>query len=109
MPPRADGLSEAQLKGVAHRGGPLLILGGAGTGKTRVLCERFTHLVESGTPPGAVLSLALTPAAAAVAEDVSASTPSAGVPSLTSHANRSHSTRVLPVPAPPSTRRGSPR
>ncbi|MEA2457385.1 MAG: hypothetical protein QOC95_357, partial [Thermoleophilaceae bacterium] len=29
-----------------------------------MLCERFTHLVESGTPPGAVLSLALTPAAA---------------------------------------------
>jgi DNA helicase-2/ATP-dependent DNA helicase PcrA len=65
MPPRADGLSEAQLRVVAHRGGPLLIIGGAGTGKTRVLCERFTHLVESGTPPGAVLSLALTPAAAA--------------------------------------------
>src|SRR4051795_3692637 len=65
MPPRADGLSEVQLRGVAHRGGPLLILGGAGTGKSRVLCERFTHLVESGTPPGAVLSLALTPGAAA--------------------------------------------
>ena len=65
MPPRADGLSEAQLRAIAHRGGPLLILGGAGTGKTRVLCERFTHLVESGTPPGAVLSLALTPVAAA--------------------------------------------
>src|SRR3954469_969080 len=65
MPPRADGLSEVQLRGVAHRGGPLPILGGAGTGKSRVLCERFTQLVESGTPPGAVLSLALTPVAAA--------------------------------------------
>jgi DNA helicase-2/ATP-dependent DNA helicase PcrA len=65
MPTRADGLSEAQAKAVAHTGGPLLILGGAGTGKSRVLCERFTHLVESGTPPGAVLSLALTPGAAA--------------------------------------------
>jgi DNA helicase-2/ATP-dependent DNA helicase PcrA len=50
---------------VAHSGGPLLIVGGAGTGKTRVLCERFTHLVESGTPPGAVLSLALSTDAAA--------------------------------------------
>src|SRR3954469_15993338 len=69
MPPRADGLSEVQLRGVAHRGGPLLILGGAGTGKTRVLCERFTHLLESGTPPGAVLSLALTPAGAARARE----------------------------------------
>jgi DNA helicase-2/ATP-dependent DNA helicase PcrA len=57
-------LSEVQLKAVAHRGGPLLVLGGAGTGKTRVLCERFTHLIESGTPPGAVLSLALSTDAA---------------------------------------------
>ncbi|MEA2471424.1 MAG: ATP-dependent helicase UvrD/PcrA, partial [Thermoleophilaceae bacterium] len=65
MPPRADGLSEGQAKAVAHTGGPLLVLGGAGTGKTRVLCERFTHLVGSGTPPGAVLFLALTSAAAA--------------------------------------------
>jgi superfamily I DNA/RNA helicase len=38
MPPRADGLSEAQLRAVAHTGGPLVVLGGAGTGKTRVLC-----------------------------------------------------------------------
>jgi DNA helicase-2/ATP-dependent DNA helicase PcrA len=65
MPNRADGLSDAQLQAVAHPGGPLLVLGGAGTGKSRVLCERFTHLVEEGTPPGALLSLALTTDAAA--------------------------------------------
>src|SRR3954468_16045612 len=53
MPPRADGLSEPQLSAVAHPGGPLLVLGGAGTGKSRVLCERFTHLVEAGAPPRA--------------------------------------------------------
>ena len=50
---------------VAHPGGALLVIGGAGTGKTRVLCDRFTHLVRAGTPPGAVLSLALSGAAAA--------------------------------------------
>jgi DNA helicase-2/ATP-dependent DNA helicase PcrA len=65
MPPRADGLSEAQLEAVAHPGGPLLILGGAGTGKTRALCERFARLVATGTAPASVLALALTPDAAA--------------------------------------------
>ncbi|MEA2440139.1 MAG: ATP-dependent helicase UvrD/PcrA [Thermoleophilaceae bacterium] len=63
MPP--DGLSEPQLRGVAHPAAPLLVLGGAGTGKSRVLCERFTHLVEAGSAPGAVLSLALSTEAAA--------------------------------------------
>ena len=43
----------------------MLILGGAGTGKSRILCERFTHLVRAGMPPAAVLSLALTSDAAA--------------------------------------------
>ncbi|MEA2435828.1 MAG: ATP-dependent helicase UvrD/PcrA, partial [Thermoleophilaceae bacterium] len=65
MPPRADGLSEAQLNAVAHPAGPLLVLGGAGTGKSRVLCERFAHLVDAGASPGGVLSLALTTDAAA--------------------------------------------
>src|SRR3954467_4704779 len=69
MPPRADGLSESQLEAVAHPGGPLLVLGGAGTGKSRVLCERFTHLVEAGASPGAVLSLALSTDAAARARE----------------------------------------
>jgi DNA helicase II / ATP-dependent DNA helicase PcrA len=74
MPPVADGLSEAQLTAVAHPASPLLVLGGAGTGKSRVLCERFTHLVESGTSPGAVLSIALsTDAAAGARERVEAS------------------------------------
>jgi ATP-dependent DNA helicase UvrD/PcrA len=55
------GLSRA----VAHTGGALLVLGGAGTGKSRVLCERFSHLIDAGAAPSAVLSLALTTAAAA--------------------------------------------
>src|SRR4051812_33445749 len=74
MPPRADGLSESQLEAVAHPAAPLLVLGGAGTGKSRVLCERFTHLVAAGTGPGSVLSLALsTDAAARTRERVEAS------------------------------------
>src|SRR4051794_38290086 len=69
MPPRADGLSETELIAVAHPPSPLLVLGGAGTGKSRVLCERFSHLVDAGAPPGSVLSLALSSDAAARARE----------------------------------------
>ncbi|MDE3131883.1 MAG: UvrD-helicase domain-containing protein, partial [Acidobacteriota bacterium] len=36
---------------VHHSGGPLLVLGGAGSGKSRLLLQRFLWLVEQGTPP----------------------------------------------------------
>src|SRR3954465_11919531 len=69
MPPRADALSEAQLTAVAHPPSPLLVLGGAGTGKSRVLCERFTHPADAGAPPASVLSLAPSTDAAARARE----------------------------------------
>jgi DNA helicase-2/ATP-dependent DNA helicase PcrA len=50
-------LSPAQRAAVEHPGGPLLVLGGAGTGKTTVLAERFLHLVAAGTPPESILVL----------------------------------------------------
>ena len=53
-----DGLSPAQRTAAAHAGGPLLILGGAGSGKTRTLVARFAWLVEQGEAPEAVLALA---------------------------------------------------
>jgi DNA helicase-2/ATP-dependent DNA helicase PcrA len=65
MPTRADGLTEPQLEAVTHRGGPLLVMGGAGSGKTRVLCERFEALAREGVPPGSILMLARDPDAAA--------------------------------------------
>src|SRR3954452_20614189 len=47
-----------QLEAVAHPGGPLLVLGGAGTGKTTVLRERFAWLVrEQGLAPESILVL----------------------------------------------------
>jgi DNA helicase II / ATP-dependent DNA helicase PcrA len=58
MPTRVDGPSEPQLEAVAHRGGPLLVSGGAGSGKTRVLCERFEALARDGVAPGCILVLA---------------------------------------------------
>ncbi|MGH2946892.1 MAG: ATP-dependent helicase [Solirubrobacteraceae bacterium] len=53
-------LSHAQRAAVQHPGGPLLVLGGAGTGKTTVLAERFLHLGA----PEATLVLCFSPAAA---------------------------------------------
>ena len=70
MPTRADGLTDAQLEAVTHRGGPLLVVGGAGSGKTRVLCERFEALVHDGMAPGCILVLARDGAAAAAMREV---------------------------------------
>jgi galactokinase/mevalonate kinase-like predicted kinase len=67
MPPAAAALSAAQLDAVSHPGGALLIVGGAGTGKTSTLEERFAWLVSEGTSPDAILALSPTrPAAAAM-------------------------------------------
>ncbi|WP_196807138.1 ATP-dependent helicase [Candidatus Solirubrobacter pratensis] len=43
-------LTSAQREAVEHAGGPLLVLGGAGTGKTTALVERFAHLAAPGGP-----------------------------------------------------------
>ncbi|MEA2346575.1 MAG: ATP-dependent helicase UvrD/PcrA [Thermoleophilaceae bacterium] len=57
-------LDQEQSRAVAHPGGPLLVLGAAGTGKTRVLAARFEWLVGQGTSPGAILMLMGSPSAA---------------------------------------------
>ncbi len=57
-------LSPDQRAAVEHPGGPLLVIGGAGTGKTTVLAERFAHLVSEGAPPESLLVLSYSPAAA---------------------------------------------
>jgi DNA helicase II / ATP-dependent DNA helicase PcrA len=59
-----DGLSPAQRAAASHAGGPLLIVGGAGSGKTRTLAARFAWLVEQGEAPEAILALTLTERAA---------------------------------------------
>ncbi len=56
-----DELLSEQRAGVTHHGGPLLVLGGAGTGKTRVVQERFGWLVEEGSRPERIV--VLTPSA----------------------------------------------
>ena len=59
-----DGLNEEQRRAVTYTGGPLLILAGAGTGKTRTLVARAAWLCEQGVPPGRILLLTFTRRAA---------------------------------------------
>jgi DNA helicase II / ATP-dependent DNA helicase PcrA len=59
-----DELSADQRSAAIHEGGPLLVLGGAGTGKTRVLLARFLWLVERGVAPEQILVVATSTAAA---------------------------------------------
>src|SRR5256714_11051427 len=58
------GLTDAQREAVEHTTGPLLIVAGAGTGKTRVLVERYRRLRQEGVPAERILLLTFTKKAA---------------------------------------------
>ena len=64
MPALLDDLTAAQREAVAHSGGPLIVLGGPGSGKTRTLAARFVALVEGGAAPESLLVLTSSVAAA---------------------------------------------
>jgi DNA helicase-2/ATP-dependent DNA helicase PcrA len=59
-----EALNAEQLAAVTHPGGPLLVLAGAGTGKTTTLCARVAWLVTEGVPPERIMLLTFTRRAA---------------------------------------------
>ena len=65
MTMQQDSLNTEQQQGVEHIEGPLLILAGAGTGKTRIVTKRIAHLIDAGVPAAEILGLTFTNKAAA--------------------------------------------
>src|SRR3990172_5194624 len=62
-------LNPEQLKAVTHGDGSLLIIAGAGTGKTKVITHRIAHLIEKGVNPNQILALTFTEKAAGEMEE----------------------------------------
>ena len=64
-----ENLNESQREAVVHKDGPMIIIAGAGSGKTRVLTYRIAHLMSKGIDPFNILALTFTNKAAREMKD----------------------------------------
>ena len=78
--PLLSGLDEDQRRAVLHRSGPLLLVAGAGSGKTRVIVARIVRLLREGVPPRQILGITFTNRAADEMRERVAAATDAGLP-----------------------------